>query len=232
MTVTIGIIGAMDEEIALLKERMEISAEEIRANCLFIIGELEGQSVVLMKSGIGKVNAALATTILHERYQPEMVINTGSAGGYAKDLDVGDIVIGTEVVYHDVDVTAFNYAYGQVPRLPKTYHADPQLVSQVERVIQSFNEVESRQGLIGTGDSFMQDSERVSFVRRMFPDLIAVEMEATAIAQVCYQYETPFVIIRALSDIAGKESSVSFDSFLTQAAKHAAELIIEVVKSQ
>ncbi|MCZ0702329.1 adenosylhomocysteine nucleosidase [Natronobacillus azotifigens] len=226
---TIGIIGAMDEEIALLKESMTIDSEETVANCIFIKGKMAKQHVVLLKSGIGKVNAAMATSILHERYQPSAIINTGSAGGFAPDLDVGDIVIGNEVVHHDVDVTAFQYDYGQVPGLPKSFAADRELITLVENSIANFNQVKSKQGVIATGDAFMQDPNRVAFVRSKFPSLIAVEMEAAAIAQVCHQYQTPFVIIRALSDIAGKESSVSFDKFLTQAAKHAAELIIEVV---
>lgn len=229
--VTIAIIGAMDEEIALLKENMLIEKEEECASCVFIKGTLSGKTVVVLKSGIGKVNAAMATTILHERYQPSVVINTGSAGGFAADLDVGDIVIGREVVHHDVDVTAFGYAYGQVPGLPETFKADSALIKQVESIIEQFNQAKSKQGLIATGDAFMQDDERIDFVRRKFPTLIAAEMEAAAIAQVCYQYQTPFVIIRALSDIAGKESSISFDAFLNKAAKHAAELIMEVVRN-
>ncbi|GGM30993.1 5'-methylthioadenosine/S-adenosylhomocysteine nucleosidase [Paraliobacillus quinghaiensis] len=225
----IGIIGAMDQEVALLKERMVIESEEEVANCLFIKGAIEGKDVVVLKSGIGKVNAAMATTILHERYQPTYIINTGSAGGFATELEVGDLVIGNEVTHHDVDVTAFKYAYGQVPGLPETYHADNFLIKKVEDAIANVTHVKGKQGLIATGDSFMQDPSRVEFVRGQFPLLIAAEMEAAAIAQVCYQYQTPFVIIRALSDIAGKESSVSFDAFLEKAAKNAAELIIQVV---
>ncbi|WP_117161582.1 5'-methylthioadenosine/S-adenosylhomocysteine nucleosidase [Paraliobacillus sp. X-1268] len=227
----IGIIGAMDQEIALLKDNMtNIEKEEKIANCLFITGSLKGKSVVILQSGIGKVNAAMATTILHERYKPTYIINTGSAGGFDATLDVGDLVIGNAVTHHDVDVTAFQYAYGQVPGLPETYLADPFLIEKVEKVIKQILHVKGKQGLIGTGDSFMQDPIRVEFVREKFPLLIATEMEAAAIAQVCFQYNTPFVIIRALSDIAGKESAVSFDAFLDTAAKHAAQLIMEVVQ--
>ncbi|WP_143804748.1 5'-methylthioadenosine/S-adenosylhomocysteine nucleosidase [Paraliobacillus ryukyuensis] len=226
----IGIIGAMDQEIALLKSKMEIQTQEKIANCLFIEGELANKSVVLLQSGIGKVNAAMATTILHEKYQPSVIINTGSAGGFDRDLQVGDIVIGQEVTHHDVDVTAFDYVYGQVPGLPAIYRADKTLMELTEQAIQQLKDVKEKRGLIATGDAFMQDPAKVAFVREKFPELIAAEMEAAAIAQVCHQYETPFVIIRALSDIAGKESSVSFDAFLDQAATHAAELIVTVVQ--
>lgn len=226
----IGIIGAMDQEIALLRGQMEIEREVSIANCLFIEGKLEQKEVVLLQSGIGKVNAAMATTILHERYQPSHIINTGSAGGFAEHLKVGDIVIGAEITHHDVDVTAFDYAYGQVPGLPEHYTADESLMKQTALAIDYLTDVAVEQGLIATGDTFMQDPTRVAFVRNKFPQLMAAEMEAAAIAQVCHHYQTPFVIIRALSDIAGKKSSISFDQFLETAAANAASLIQHVVK--
>ncbi|BAM47209.1 5'-methylthioadenosine/S-adenosylhomocysteine nucleosidase [Amphibacillus xylanus] len=226
----IAIIGAMDEEIALLLTKIEVQSDEMIANSRFIQGKLEGKEVVLLKSGIGKVNAAMATTILHERYQPTAVINTGSAGGLDTSLSIGDIVISDRVVHHDVDVTAFDYQYGQVPSMPLYFESDQNLINIVEKTIQSINQVNCKQGLIATGDSFIQKPEAVQKIREQFPDVIAAEMEAVAIAQVCHQYQTPFVVIRALSDIAGKESAQSFDQFIDQAARHAAELIIKVVK--
>ncbi|WP_163537835.1 5'-methylthioadenosine/S-adenosylhomocysteine nucleosidase [Gracilibacillus sp. YIM 98692] len=226
----IGIIGAMDEEVELLKSKMEVKEHLQVANGDFYVGGLEGKEVVLLKSGIGKVNAALATTILHERFQPEYVINTGSAGGFHHDLEVGDIVISSEVVHHDVDVTAFDYDYGQVPGLPATFLAQPTLVEKAMLAAKQLdNGIQAMKGQISTGDSFMQDIERVNFVRSKFPDMIATEMEAAAIAQVCHQYDTPFVVIRALSDIAGKDSSISFESFLAKAANNAAQLIISII---
>lgn len=227
---TIGIIGAMDEEIAFLKQRMTNIQQTTIANTLFIQGTLENRSIVLLKSGIGKVNAAMATTILHEQYKPSCIINTGSAGGFLEELNVGDIVISTEVVHHDVDVTAFDYAYGQVAQMPPTYHANERLINKTMDAIKSIN-IQFAKGLIATGDSFMDDENRVAFIRKKFPNMIAAEMEAAAIAQVCYQYNTPFVVIRALSDIAGKESVVSFDEFLDQAATNASKLIVELVKT-
>ncbi|MDO6448205.1 5'-methylthioadenosine/S-adenosylhomocysteine nucleosidase [Oceanobacillus profundus] len=227
---TIGIIGAMDEEVALLLDQMTEKQEQTVANCLFVQGKLQDKSVVLLKSGIGKVNAAMATTIMHERFAPTHVINTGSAGGFASNLEVGDIVISTEVVHHDVDVTSFNYSYGQVPGLPPMYEADKTLVEKAVAAVKNMD-INCEQGIIATGDSFMEDPERVAFVHEKFPTMLASEMEAAAVAQVCHQYNKPFVIIRALSDIAGKKSSISFDQFLETAAKNAAQLIIAVVKS-
>jgi len=226
---TIGIIGAMDEEIARLLENMSAKKEVEIANCLFVEGTLHDQKVVLVKSGIGKVNASMATTIMNERYSPSAIINTGSAGGTAENLNVGDIVISSEVVHHDVDATAFDYAYGQVPGMPATYTADADLIVKAASAIKNLN-IPYQEGIIATGDSFMSDLEKVGFVKDKIPAIIASEMEAAAVAQVCYQYQVPFVIIRALSDIAGKESAISFDEFLDQAAKNAAQLIMEIIK--
>ncbi|PAF40958.1 5'-methylthioadenosine/S-adenosylhomocysteine nucleosidase [Terribacillus saccharophilus] len=227
---TIGIIGAMDEEVALLKETMANKKEVVVAGYEITEGTLSDKQVVLLKSGIGKVNAALATAMLIERYAPEAIINTGSAGGFATNLEVGDIVISDSVVHHDVDVTAFDYVYGQVPQMPPAFQADQELVQLAKSVIDKFPDTNAEIGLIATGDSFMSDPERVAFVRDKFPAMLAAEMEAAAVAQVAYHYGTPFVIVRALSDIAGKESSVSFDAFLDQAARNAATLIMKMVE--
>lgn len=226
----IGIIGAMDQEIAMLLDKMTLQSEKKIANSVFFQGTLEGKEIVLLKSGIGKVNAAMSTAILHENYQPNVIINTGSAGGLDPSLSIGDLVISDRVVHHDVDATAFDYEFGQVPGMPFYYQADPKLIEIVERSVQAIDQVKSKQGLIATGDSFVQKPEAVQKIQDHFSDVIAAEMEAVAIAQVCYQYQTPFVIIRALSDIAGKESAQSFDQFIDQAGRHAAELIIKVVK--
>src|SRR5699024_4727265 len=143
---------------------------------------------------------------------PDYVINTGSAGGFAEDLPVGDVVNSKEVVHYDVDVTAFEYEYGQVPDLQHRFSSDLRLLSETETALRKL-EVPYKTGLIATGDSFLSSKERVYFIREKFPTMLAGEMEAAAIAQVCYQYDVPFVVIRALSDIAGKSSEISFDAF-------------------
>ncbi|HET7578018.1 MAG TPA: 5'-methylthioadenosine/S-adenosylhomocysteine nucleosidase [Bacillales bacterium] len=227
---TIGIIGAMDEEIERLKAAMDPCEEQAIAGCLFFKGDLEGREAVVVKSGIGKVNAAIATTLLIEHYQPEYVINTGSAGGFHKDLDVGDIVISTEVRYHDVDVTSSGYEYGQIPQLPPAFIADDKLIKAAVRAADEVPEVRVTEGLIATGDSFMSDADRVAFVTSKFPELLAAEMEGAAIAQTCSRFEVPFVIIRSLSDIAGKDSEVSFNQFLHKAAKHSATVVHHMLK--
>ncbi|GAB4073362.1 5'-methylthioadenosine/S-adenosylhomocysteine nucleosidase [Barrientosiimonas marina] len=227
---TIGIIGAMDEEVALLQSNMIDTETVTIANCLFMRGNLHHRDVVLLKSGIGKVNAAMATAILHEQFQPDQIINTGSAGGITDNMQVGDVIVSTQVVHHDVNATAFDYAYGQVPGMPAMFQADTDLVAQAGQAMKQLA-IPFYEGVIASGDSFMSDQTRVDTVRRNFPSVLATEMEAAAIAQVCYQYDTPFVIIRALSDIAGRDSSISFDAFIETAARNAANLIMTIIKA-
>lgn len=145
-------------------------------------------------------------------------------------MEVGDIVIGENILHHDADATAFGYKFGQIPQMPEVFTSDDQLVQRakesIERLTGDFQKVV---GIIGTADSFMSDAERVSQVIERFPEVKALEMEAAAIAQVCYQYGTPFLIIRSLSDIAGKTSEVSFEKFLEKAAENSATFILNML---
>lgn len=226
---TIAIIGAMEEEVVILRDKIEDRRTETIAGCEFTLGKMNGADVILLRSGIGKVNAAMSTTILLEKFKPDFVVNTGSAGGYNPDLNVGDVVISSEVRHHDVDVTAFGYEYGQVPKLPPAFEADSELVDIAVAAAKEIEDIQVVKGLIATGDTFMNDPKRVDYIKDKFIDLQAVEMEAAAIAQVAHQFGTPFVIIRSLSDIAGKESDVSFEQFLDKAALHSSMLVMKIV---
>lgn len=227
----IAIIGAMEEEVTILRDKLENQMQEVIAGSEFTKGIYKGVEVILLKSGIGKVNAAMSTTLLLDRYKPDYVINTGSAGGFHPSLNVGDVVISTEVRHNDVDVTAFGYEYGQVPGLPAAYIPNKMLVDVAVKKAEEISDIQVAKGLIVTGDSFLNDPVKVEFIRSKFKDLHAGEMEAAAIAQVCHQFNVSFVVIRALSDIAGKESNVSFDQFLEQAAKHSADLVLKMVEA-
>ncbi|RSK43893.1 5'-methylthioadenosine/S-adenosylhomocysteine nucleosidase, partial [Bacillus canaveralius] len=227
----IAIIGAMEEEVTILRDKISGQHQETIAGCEFTSGLMNGADVILLRSGIGKVNAAMSTSILLEKFNPDFVINTGSAGGLNPDLNVGDVVISTDVRHHDVDVTAFGYEYGQVPQLPASFEADSELIEIAENCAKEIEGAQVVTGLIATGDSFMSDPERVQAISQKFTDLQAVEMEAAAIAQVAYQFNKPFVVIRSLSDIAGKESNVSFDQYLQKAALNSANLVMKIVSS-
>lgn len=225
----IGIIGAMDEEVTLLKSKMNNVNTTVIAGCEFYQGELNGKDVILTKSGIGKVAAAVATTLLLEKFSPETIINTGSAGGFDSNLNVGDIVISTEVRFHDVDLTAFGYEIGQMAQLPPAFEASPALIEVAQDAAKTLTGLTIVNGLICTGDIFMADPDKTEIARQHFPSMAACEMEAAAIAQVCYQFSVPFVIIRSLSDIAGKKSELSFEEFLPVAAKNASILVEAIV---
>ena len=225
----VGIIGAMEQEVAILRETIEQCQIHHYAGSTFYSGVLSGHDVILLQCGIGKVAAALGTTLLLERFKPDCIINTGSAGGFDPELNVGDVVIASEVRYHDADVTAFGYEMGQLPGLPAAFKADDHLIALVSQTLAEHTEQQSKVGLICTGDIFMADPARVELCRSQFPAMIACEMEAAAIAHVCFKFDMPFVVIRALSDIAGKESSLSFDSFLEQAAVHSSDIVLALL---
>lgn len=225
----IAVIGAMEQEVELLRAALQDAKTETIANSEYTTGTYEGKEVVLLKSGIGKVNAAMSTTILLEKFNPKVVINTGSAGGFDAALNVGDIVISDEVRHHDVDVTAFGYEIGQMAGMPAAYKSDEKLMEVAKQAVKEVGEHHYSVGLICSGDVFMSNPERVEAVREDFPTMKAVEMEAAAVAQVCHQFNTPFVVIRALSDIAGQESSMSFDEFLPVAAKHSTEIVLNAI---
>jgi len=222
----IAIIGAMEEEVTLLRSQIKQLETEVHAGFEYYLGNLKTHQVALLKSGIGKVNAAVSTALLLQLYQPDYVINTGSAGGFHPDLEVGDVIISSSVCHHDVDVTPFGYELGQVPGAPACFIPDAKLVEAAKSAVSALQEVAHMEGLIATGDRFMHQPEDVNNTRKNFPEMIACEMEAAAIAQTCHTFDTPFVIIRSLSDIAGKENAVTFEQYLEQAATHSAKLIL------
>ncbi|MCM3762332.1 5'-methylthioadenosine/S-adenosylhomocysteine nucleosidase [Alkalihalobacillus oceani] len=226
----IGIIGAMDEEVELIKGKLDDRQDTTIAGCEFHQGKLDGTEVVLLKSGIGKVNAAVGTTLLIQLFEPTCIINTGSAGGFHEQLKVGDIVISTEVRYNDVEATVFGYEFGQVPGMPAYYTPDEKLVEVAQKAAEKVG-IHAVTGLIVSGDSFMSDHQRVEELKQIFNNPYCAEMEAGAIAQVCYQFEMPFVIIRSLSDIAGSDAKVSYDQFLETASVHSAKQVLLMVEA-
>ena len=225
-----GIIGAMEQEVTLLRDKIENRQTLTLAGCEIYTGTLNGVEVALLKSGIGKTAAALGTTLLLELCKPDVIINTGSAGGLAPSLKVGDIVVSDEVRYHDADVTAFGYEPGQMAGCPAAFAADEKLIAAAEQVIKQLN-LNAVRGLVVSGDAFINGAEPLARIRSTFPQAIAVEMEATAIGHVCHQFKVPFVVVRAISDVADKESHLSFDEFLSVAAKQSS-LMVENLLAQ
>ncbi len=229
-TMNVGIIGAMEPEVKILREAMQNPQVLTKAGFTFYTGELAGNTVTLVQSGIGKVASTIATTLLIDNFNPDCVINTGSAGGFDPSLSVGDVVISSEVRHHDVDVTAFGYEIGQVPQMPAGFAAHPKLVEAAEQTIAQISEVKTLVGLICTGDSFMCDPVRIDKARSDFPTMLAVEMEGASIAQTCFALNTPFVVIRSMSDIAGKESPQSFEEYLETASINSSKMVIALLE--
>ena len=226
-----GIIGAMEPEVAILKAKLTNGETSSHAGYTFYQGQIDGNNVVIVQSGIGKVAAALATAILIDKFQPDYVVNTGSAGGFDSALKVGDIVVSSEVRYHDVDVTAFGYEIGQLPANPAAYIPHETLVTAAKSGIDKLENIQAMIGLITTGDTFMTKDDDIAKARQNFPTMAAVEMEGAAIAQTCHQFNVPFVIIRSLSDIAGKESPTSFDEYLETASVNSSQLVINMLNA-
>lgn len=230
----IGIIGAMEEEIALIYPQLMDKEEKNIANLTFYTGKLNDSDIILLKSGIGKVNAALATTLMIQLYQPDYIINTGSAGGFNDQLNICDIVISTEVRHSDADATVFGYEYGQIPQMPSKYLPDAKLMKIAERIAERNEKIRSKirvfKGLIASSDSFNSDPKRIEWIKSKLKNIYASEMEAAGIAQVCYQFDVPFIVIRSISDIAGKDAKLTYEQFLKKASNYSAEFVLSIIK--
>lgn len=226
----IGLIGAMEEEIRELKR--VITEQEVidKYGIEFIKGQLEGKEVILVQSGIGKVNAAIIVTLLYQLFDVTHIINTGSAGALDSALDVGDIIIAHSLTYHDVDVTAFNYKPGQMAGMPELYYPDTQLIRTAQDVCRQMG-IEPFLGQVVSGDQFISQQESKADILSKFPLARAAEMESTAIAQAAHVLNIPFVIIRAISDSANEEASVTFDQFILTAGKISATMVQQTVKA-
>ncbi len=229
---TVAVIGAMEAEIDSLKNLLEApQTHRFGSDIVIYSGGFAGRQMVLCLSGIGKVNAAIATTLLIERFNPDCVINTGSAGGVGDGLKIGDVLIGSQSAHHDADVTAFGYQYGQLPGMPPRFDSDETLMAAAEKAAAAFQAASVRRGLVVSGDSFVHSESELARIRSRFADVAAVEMEAAAIAQTCTRLQKPFVIIRAVSDSASDEAQVSFETFLQTAAVHSAQMVQDLIRA-
>lgn len=225
----IAIIGAMEPEVALLRETMTNGNATRMAGFSMYHGDLEHVPVILMQCGIGKVNAAVGTTLLLDHFNARAVINTGSAGALDDALNIGDVIVADAVLHHDVDVTAFGYEPGQMAQMPARYACDPSLAKAASQAAAGFQEASIHHGLVVSGDQFIHSQEARKKIKQTFPEAAAVEMEAAAIAQVCYRFGVPFVMIRAISDNANGEAESAFDQFLTKAATHSAQTVCKLL---
>ncbi|MGO5332998.1 5'-methylthioadenosine/adenosylhomocysteine nucleosidase [Enterococcus cecorum] len=227
----IGIIGAMDQEVKILKEKMAAPMSWERAGVLFVSGTLGKHDVIVVRSGIGKVAASVTTSLLIQQYGVNMVINTGSAGGIGEGLKVGDVVFSEKLAYFDVDVTGFGYEYGQLPAgMPLYFEASKYIINEMKKAAEKTGQ-QVRSGLIVTGDSFVNSPEKIAEIKSHFPEALACEMEGAAIAQTARQFNIPFLVVRAISDTADHQATMSFDEFIDEAGKRSAEMVIEFLNT-
>lgn len=227
----IGIIGAMDEEVAVLLEEIVLERKEVKANMEFHYGRLWNKDVVVVRSGIGKVNAAVCTQILVDDFNVDSIINVGIAGGIGEDIYPGDIVVGTDLVQHDMDTSAFGDRIGQIPRL-NTYEfvCDKALVTKAYEACKALKDAKSFTGRILTGDQFISNIEKIKWLRSEF-DGLACEMEGGSIAQVCYLNNIPFVVIRSISDNANNGAHMDYEKFKFIAVENSTTILKQMLQN-
>lgn len=226
----IGIIGAMDLEVEHLKSEMQISRIVDKAGMEFYTGTLKGVDVVIVRSGIGKVNAGLCAQILADVFQVTRIINTGVAGSLNAKLDIGDILISRDALYHDVDVRIFGYQLGEVPQMScREFKADKAMIEAAVSSCKEVNpDIHVEVGRILSGDQFISDKAKKETLIADFQG-DCTEMEGAAIAHSAYLNKIPFVIIRAISDKADDSAEMDYPTFEREAAKHSAKLVEHMI---
>lgn len=228
----IGIIGAMDVEIASLRDQMTIRETVCTARMTFYHGDIGGTDTVLVKSGVGKVNAGVCVQLLADRFQVTHLINTGVAGSLHNAINIGDIVVSVDAMYHDVDATVFGYQMGEIPQMGITaFPADTGLRQAALQAIQeAAPEINSFEGTVLSGDQFISTREKKNSLMHNFNGLCA-EMEGAAVAQAAWLNHIPYVILRAISDKADESVVESYDTFEEKAAHHCADIVSYMVRN-
>ena len=227
----IAIIGAMDLETEQLKALMTIGQKKVVAGITFFDGKLKEQDVIVATCGVGKVNAAVCTQIMISEFGAGVVINTGVSGAIHHSLNVGDLVISTDCLQHDVDCTAFGYSHGMIPRMETSvFPADAALVELAYAVSQvQIKDHQVFKGRIVSGDQFVASPDRKDFIEKVF-SAYTTEMEGASIAHVCHLNQVPFVIIRAMSDKADGSAHVNFDEFAVMAAENSNRIVLGMLE--
>ena len=228
----IGIIGAMEEEITNLKSHMQVDEVQTIAGMSFYKGAVKGTKLVLVRSGIGKVNAGICTQILASVYGVDTVINTGIAGSLNADIDIGDIVVSTSLVQYDVDARNFGYKLGEIPRMNIVeFPADKYLIDKTQSVFDSLGlGIKLYKGMVATGDKFVsEDSLKAEIISNFHA--YCVEMEGAAIAQVAMLNNMACVVIRAISDKADNSADVDYRSFEAKAIENMSKISLALVDS-
>lgn len=223
----LGIIVAEDEEFFAIENIVKNINIKIIYDLEFLTGVINKSNIILVKSGVGKVNASRTTQILIDKFDVDYVLNVGSAGGVNESFNIGDIIIGTKVVQHDFDVSAFGREKGMVPDVGRFFCSDEVLVNRL--ISFSDSSLVLRSGIVASGDRFITDINVKDFICNEF-GADCIEMEGAAVAQVCFLCRKPFVIIRSISDKPNGSNNIDFDKFLRVASLNCAKIIDKLTK--
>ena len=227
---TIGIIFAMQEELIELKKYLHINNEKKIYDLIFYEATLNNQNIILTESGIGKTNAARTTQILIDYYKPEAIFNIGVAGGIAKNLKVGDVIISTSLVQHDFDITAFNHPKGYIPNIGNNIPIDNNLLNTTKTILDT-NNISYKEGVIASGDIFCTEISMATKINTKF-NALCVEMEGASIAQTAYLSKTPCLVIRSISDCPDNNNKVTYEEFLETSSNKVAQIMYAILINQ
>ena len=221
----IGIITATIEEFEAIKNIMNQIEKINNYELTFYKGKINFKDIILAKCGVGKVNAARVTQILTDKFNLKSIINLGSAGGLNNNLEIGDIVIGKELVQHDFDITPFGHEKGYITDTGRFFKCDENLINTFKNA--KVEGIKVTTGIIASGDIFCTDIKMKEKIKEKF-NADCCEMEGAAIAQVCYLNKIPFLVIRAISDVPNGKNHIDFDKFIKLASKNCAQIIKEM----
>lgn len=228
----LGIIGAMAQEVAALKEAMNGAEVCTVAGMDFYKGTIDGKDVVVVRSGIGKVNAAVCCQILADRYHVDAVVNTGIAGSLRAEINIGDIVLSSDALQHDMDATGFGYPVGVIPQMETSvFSGDAALIEAARKSCEKVNpETGVHIGRVVSGDQFISDKAKKKWLTGTFAGY-CTEMEGAAIAQTAYLNGIPFLIIRAISDKADDSAEMDYEEFEAKAIEHSVKLVLDMIRT-
>ena len=227
---TVGVISAMDSEHRQLVERLQKKEESAYGNLHYVDGMLGSNRVILTQCGIGKVNAGICAQILVDRFGVDTLINTGIAGSLDAQIDIGDMVISTDALHHDMDATIFGDPAGQIPRMDTlSFPADEKLVKKAVAANEKANpDIHTFTGRVVSGDQFISDKDVKERISSLFHPM-CVEMEGAGIAQAAYLNKVSYVIIRAISDKADNSATMDYPTFEKKAIAHSVRLMKELL---
>lgn len=226
----IGIIGAMSEEVQGIKKLMTDIEEEKIGTLTFYTGVMHDKDIVLLETGIGKVNAAIGATLMIEAFDVEEIIFTGVAGGINEELDLGDVVISRDLIQHDFDTSAFGDKLGMIPRMDNSiFKADDELI---ELAVNAGKKLKGKVivGRVLSGDQFIASPEKIAFLKKEFNG-DCTEMEGAAVGHVCQVLDIPFVVIRTMSDKANSDAHTDYATFMRIAADNSVTLVNEMLSN-